>query len=150
MFDVEDGQFSMKEYNHFVQSIQPEIEIFRKKQSEGIANTEQREAMLLKEWEEEKARNAKSDDSNASGASGRATNEPFIPSSMTATCFKVKVKVGDVLEDADQVVVILEAMKTEVGVTVTDEFVGKKVKDILVAPGASVNAGEPLITLEDP
>ncbi|KZT52397.1 hypothetical protein CALCODRAFT_441644 [Calocera cornea HHB12733] len=143
-FDVKEGEFSMKYYNAFVESIQPEIDNFKKKQLDGVKKTEEREAMLIQEWEEEKAKTTGS----SSGVAATVT-DPFIPSSMTATCFKVKVQPGDILQDADQVVVILEAMKTEIGVTVGDEFVGKKVKAVLTKPGAAVASGEPLITVED-
>ncbi|KZO93557.1 urea carboxylase [Calocera viscosa TUFC12733] len=147
-FDVQNGQFSMKEYNTFVDSIRPEIEDFKRKQTHGVMKTEEREALLIQEWETEKAKTAQSGN-GVSASSHLAVTDPFIPSSMTATCFKVKVQPGDILQHADQVVVILEAMKTEIGVTVGDDFVGKKVKEVLVKPGVAVSSGEPLVTVED-
>ncbi|EJU02057.1 urea amidolyase [Dacryopinax primogenitus] len=148
VFDVREGEFSMKEYNAFVESIRPEIEEFKRKQAEGVKNTEEREALIMHEWEEEKSKAAHLHEGHhASGHS--KVNDPFIPSSMTATCFKVKIQPGDILQDADQVVVILEAMKTEIGVTVGDDFVGKKVKAVLVEPGDAVSSGDPLVTVED-
>jgi biotin carboxyl carrier protein len=58
--------------------------------------------------------------------------------------WKVEVKEGDKL-DADQVVVILEAMKLEIAVRSEAPVVGSVVEKILVQQGDSIEAGKPLM-----
>lgn len=70
-----------------------------------------------------------------------------IPSSMSASVWKIKCKVGQTIESADQVMVILEAMKTEINVPAGEENIGKVVKGLGkgIQEGATVQAGDPLV-----
>ena len=52
----------------------------------------------------------------------------FVASSLTAHVWKIKCAVGDVIKTAEDVLIILEAMKTEVNVEAGEDFVGRKVK----------------------
>lgn len=49
------------------------------------------------------------------------------------------------MKSADEVLVILEAMKTEIPITAGEENVGLKVSGISKAEGATVEAGDKLI-----
>ena len=57
------------------------------------------------------------------------------------------MKLGDQIHSSDQVVVILEAMKTEISIFAGEENVGLKVSGIAsgVREGKSVQAGERLV-----
>jgi biotin carboxyl carrier protein len=67
-----------------------------------------------------------------------------IEAPLNANVWKVEVKEGDKL-DADQVVVILEAMKLEIAVRSEAPVVGSVVEKILVQQGDSIEAGKPLM-----
>jgi biotin carboxyl carrier protein len=71
-------------------------------------------------------------------------------SSMSASIWKIRVQIGDTIRSAEDVVVILEAMKTEVNVEAGEENVGKKVKALGkgIREGAVVNAGNILVIFE--
>ena len=60
---------------------------------------------------------------------------------------KVKYQIGQTIESADEVMIILEAMKTEINVTAGDANVGKVIKGMEkgIREGASVQAGDPLV-----
>lgn len=70
-----------------------------------------------------------------------------IPSSMSASVWKIQCQVGQIIESADEVMIILEAMKTEINVPAGEENVGKVVRRLGkgVREGASVQAGDPLV-----
>lgn len=69
----------------------------------------------------------------------------FVCASLAGTVWKIKVAVGDIVKSADQVVVILEAMKTEIPVSAGEENIGLKVSGIVKGEGATVEAGDKLI-----
>ncbi|TFK46271.1 urea carboxylase [Heliocybe sulcata] len=147
-FKVEPATFSIAEYNAFVKSVAPEIEEFKRRQADGTAAEEARETELLREWEAEKARAASSSSGGAAVEASEAGDA--ITSSLAATVWKIRCKPGDVIESAEQVVVILEAMKTEINVEAGEESVGKKVKGFGngVREGTVVSSGNVLVVLE--
>jgi len=71
-----------------------------------------------------------------------------VTSSLYASIWKIRCKPGDVISSASDILLILEAMKTEIPVTAGEDNVGKKVcrlgKD--VKEGASVRPGDVLVT----
>lgn len=73
-----------------------------------------------------------------------------ITASLFANVWKIQCLPGDVIESESQVVVILEAMKTEIPVLAGEEHVGKTVKGFGkgVKEGSSVVPGGTLIVLE--
>lgn len=73
----------------------------------------------------------------------------YIPSSMSASVWKIKCELGKTIESADELVVILEAMKTEINIPAGEENVGRVVKGLGkgIREGASVQAGDPLVWL---
>jgi acetyl-CoA carboxylase biotin carboxyl carrier protein len=66
-----------------------------------------------------------------------------IKAHITGTVWKIEVKVGDKVEEGT-VVAILESMKMEMPVEAEDEGV---VEEILVAEGAPVTEGAPIVRL---
>lgn len=66
---------------------------------------------------------------------------------MAASVWKIKCRVGQLIESADEVMIILEAMKTEINVPAGDENIGKVVRGLGkgIRAGASVQAGDPLV-----
>ncbi|KAJ5305826.1 hypothetical protein N7508_004841 [Penicillium antarcticum] len=68
-----------------------------------------------------------------------------VESPVDANVWKVQVKVGDLLEKG-QVVAILEAMKMEINVYVTEAQVGARVASILCRPGSVTGPGSTILT----
>ena len=79
---------------------------------------------------------------------GDTTHLSSIASSLDGNIWKVKVKIGEKISSADQVVMILEAMKTEINIEAGEEAIGLTVVGLArgVREGASVRAGDPLVT----
>lgn len=69
---------------------------------------------------------------------------------MPASVWKIKCQPGEVIQSADDVLVILEAMKTEINVPAGEENIGKVVRGLGrgIMEGASVQAGDVLVWLE--
>jgi len=69
---------------------------------------------------------------------------------MAASVWKVKCQPGEVIKSADDVLIILEAMKTEINVRAGEENIGKVVKGLGkgVREGISVQGGDVLVWLE--
>lgn len=73
---------------------------------------------------------------------------PYFSSAyLSGTVWQIKVKLGDVIQTADQAVVILEAMKTEIAVAAGEENVGLKVSGFGkgLTEGKTVKAGDKLV-----
>ena len=72
-----------------------------------------------------------------------------VVASLSAMVWKIKVTPGDWIQTKDDVIVILEAMKTEIPVMAGEEHVGKQVKTLgsKVREGSTVKAGDILVTL---
>ncbi|KAI8976308.1 urea carboxylase [Trametes punicea] len=100
-------------------------------------------ASIADEFKEFKAK-------QASGVASEEARGDFVASSLTAHVWKIKCAVGDVVRSAEDVLVILEAMKTEVNIEAGEEFVGRRIKGFGrgVAEGATVQAGDPLVYFE--
>ena len=73
-----------------------------------------------------------------------------VTSSLTAHIWKIKCAVGDIIQSAEDVLVVLEAMKTEVSIEAGEENVGRRVKGFAqdVKEGATIQAGDVLLYLE--
>ncbi|GJE99971.1 urea carboxylase [Phanerochaete sordida] len=151
-FEVEPVTFSMAEYDTFVDSLQDQVVAFKHKQAEGTAREEVREAQMLHKWQqrksEEKAAQGNVGISQVSGDDGAGSSS--VKSSLTASVWKVTCEPGYVVRAAEDVLLVLEAMKTEVNVEAGEENVGKVVRNFgtHVRPGALVQAGDILVTLK--
>jgi biotin carboxyl carrier protein len=147
-FKIEPAVFSMAAYITFTDGIQQEITEFKRKQAEGTAREEARETELLREWQLQKAAKVPPvvsvDDADVEPDSTSVT------SSISASVWKIKCQPGDVIQSADNILVILEAMKTEINILAGEENVGKVVKSMGrgIREGSSVQAGDVLVWFE--
>ncbi|KAI0357270.1 urea carboxylase [Trametes cingulata] len=150
-FKIEDTTFSMADYAAFVSSIADEIKAFKERQAQGILSEEARERELFAEWDSQRRAEleARQSQAPATDATGEESGE-HVASSLSAHVWKIKCAVGDVIKSPEDVLIILEAMKTEVNVEAGEEFVGRKIKGFGrgVKEGGSVSAGDPLVYFE--
>ncbi|KAI5119239.1 hypothetical protein M0805_008790 [Coniferiporia weirii] len=148
-FKIEPATFSMKEYLDFVSSVQTEITAFKERQAQGVKAEEAREQLFLREWLESKNESRASEMLPADNDVQGTPN--FVSASLAGTVWRIKAKIGDVIRSPDQVVVVLEAMKTEISIMAGDDNVGLKVwgfgKD--VKEGKPVEAGDKLVFFSD-
>lgn len=72
-----------------------------------------------------------------------------IESSLFASVWKINCSPGDLIQSAEEVVVILEAMKTEINIKAGELNVGRKVKSFGkgVKEGVLVRPGDVLVVL---
>ncbi|PIL26818.1 hypothetical protein GSI_11079 [Ganoderma sinense ZZ0214-1] len=150
-FKIEERMFSMAEYSSFIRGIDDEIKAFKEKQALGVALEDAREKALFGKWdaqrrEELEARRSEDLTPVAPGLEGAACTT----SSLTAHIWKIRCAVGDVIKSDGEILVILEAMKTEVNVTAGEENVGRRVVGFGqgVREGSVVQAGAPLVYFE--
>ncbi|KAI0739997.1 urea carboxylase [Daedaleopsis nitida] len=154
VFEIEDRTFSMAEYSAFAESVADEVLSFKRGQAAGVAAEEMRERESFASWdcrrrEEMETRRAAPSTDNPP-LDDRGERGPCVTASLTATVWKIKCAIGDVVRSAEDVLVILEAMKTEVNVEAGDECVGRKVSGFgrNVREGAVVQAGDALVFFE--
>jgi urea carboxylase len=137
--DIEEGVFSFPQYRKFLSDNEPSITKFRNQQQKAFAEERER-------W--------------AADGSGAVTAEPepetvsteiVVPpncelasSPITGNVWAVLVKEGDRVT-AGQKILVVEAMKMEVGV---ESPVAGVVKKIAVVPGKMVAAGQSLVVIE--
>ncbi|KAH7919924.1 hypothetical protein BV22DRAFT_1022136 [Leucogyrophana mollusca] len=146
-FKIEPSTFSMAHYSTFIESVKGDTQHFHEKQAQGVALEEARENELLRDWQSEKE--VKVDDGQISDGGG-VLNDVVITSSMSASIWKIKCRPGDIIQGADDVMIILEAMKTEINVPAGEDNVGRIVKGFGrgVKEGASVEAGDVLVWMD--
>ncbi|KAG2148952.1 allophanate hydrolase subunit 2-domain-containing protein [Suillus clintonianus] len=144
-FKIEPAVFSMAAYLTFIDSIEQEITEFKRKQAEGTAREEARETELLREWQAAKASPTVLVDDIDVGPGSTS-----VASSISSSVWKIKCQPGDVIQSADEVLIILEAMKTEINILAGEENIGKVVKSLGkgIREGASVQAGDVLAWFE--
>ncbi|KAJ7601111.1 allophanate hydrolase subunit 2-domain-containing protein [Mycena floridula] len=125
-FKTEDVTFSMEEYTQFVESIEEEVAVFKARQAESVAIEE-----LRNRGDEE-------------GSTGVTVAAPLF-----ATVWKIVCRPGDDIKTGDEVLVILEAMKTEIPVKAGRKHIGKTVSGVAkgIDEGGAVRPGDPLIVL---
>ncbi|KAL5497703.1 hypothetical protein ACEPAH_2634 [Sanghuangporus vaninii] len=143
-FKIEPVTLSMKEYLSFIASVRGEIDVFKEHQTKGTAAEEARETVLLKEWQE----NKRTEGGSAIMTTQDTEETPnFASASLAGTVWKIETTVGDIIKSPDQVVVILEAMKTEINVMAGEDNVGLKVSGFAkgVREGTTVQAGDKLV-----
>ncbi|KAF5351417.1 hypothetical protein D9758_013506 [Tetrapyrgos nigripes] len=108
-FPTESVTFSMKEYTSFVESIREQVATFKKVQADAVAIEERREEELLKKWLSGKrtSGNQKEVDEVTAGST------PVL-SPLMASVWKIPASKERVIKTADEILVVLEAMKTEI------------------------------------
>ncbi|KAI0339186.1 urea carboxylase [Trametopsis cervina] len=153
-FKIEPATFSIRAYDAYVESISEEIAIFRERQAEGVAREETRESELLARWEarkrEERERfnNVMVDSNSAPQAS---LHSGFaLTASMAAGVWKLPHHVGYIVQSAEDVLVVLEVMKTEINVEAGEENIGRTVSSYGpgIRIGAVVKPGQVLMMFE--
>ncbi|THU91287.1 hypothetical protein K435DRAFT_674379 [Dendrothele bispora CBS 962.96] len=148
-FKEEPVIFSMKDYTSFVTSLEEEIVSFKKRQAEAVAIEEQREEKLLQKWHSEKrsAGNQKEVDEGDGEANPRGSVSIYSP--LMASVWKILASKGNVIQSAGDVLLILEAMKTEIPIKAGERNVGKTIVGFGkgVKEGSLVNPGDSLVLL---
>ncbi|KAJ3001785.1 hypothetical protein NUW54_g6213 [Trametes sanguinea] len=144
---IEDTVFSMADYTAFVSRIAGEVKAFKERQAIAVAAEEARESELFSEWDRARRADLQARQTQAPAHEAAPDGGEFLASSLTAHVWKIKCAIGDVIKTPEDVLMILEAMKTEVNVEAGDEFVGRTIKAFGrgVVEGGSVQAGDPLI-----
>ena len=137
--DIEESTFSFPQYRKFLADNAASITVFRDKQQKAF--TEERER-----WVKDGSINFTSvmESTPATDVLVAPANGELIASPITGNVWSVLVKEGERVA-AGQKVVVIEAMKMEVGVEVP--FTGV-IKKIAAAPGKLVNAGQALAIIE--
>lgn len=148
-FKIEPAVFSMAAYITFTDGIRQEITEFKRKQAEGTAREEAHETKLLREWQAQEAVKVPSTTALVDDIDIEPGNTT-VTSSMSASIWKIKCQPGDVIQSADNILVILEAMKTEINILAGEENIGKVVKSLGkgIREGASVQVGDILVWFE--
>jgi len=150
-FKIEEATFSMKKYVGFVSTIREDIAAFQAGQARGVALEESREKILWKELQDrERVKQKDGADGDTNIQSGLAENARFASASVSGSVWKIVTSVGSMIENAGDVLVILEAMKMEITIQAGEENVGGKVLGFGrgVKEGATVQAGDVLVIIE--
>jgi urea carboxylase len=137
--DIEEGTFSFPQYRKFLQDNEPSITKFRHQQQKAFAEERERWAA-----DGSGAVAAEPETEPVTDELTAPPNGQLIASPITGNVWSVLAKEGDRVT-AGQKVIVVEAMKMEVGVEAP--FAGI-IKKIAVAPGKLVNAGQPLAIIE--
>ena len=135
---VEPGTFRLADYEQFLSEHATSIAKFQERQATAFA-AERDAWQRAGEFEPRDEVSAIAPTHDVIAPAGGAV----IDSPMTASVWKVSVRPGDVVK-AGQVLMILEAMKTEIPVSAS---VAGVVIEILSAPGDQVSAGRPVVVL---
>ncbi|PCH34617.1 urea amidolyase [Wolfiporia cocos MD-104 SS10] len=148
-FKIEPSNFSISEYSSFIRGISEQVKQFKERQARGVESEEARETELFAKWVERKAEAHSTVHETANSNDAFAVGDGIV-SSMSASIWRIKCKPGDVISSAGDVVVILEAMKTEINIEAGEENIGRKVMGFGkgVKEGAAVNAGDVLVVLQ--
>jgi urea carboxylase len=137
--DIEEGVFSFPQYRKFLQDNEPSIAKFRSQQQKAFAEERER-------WAADGS-GAVAAEVEVEAATDELTAPPngqLIASPITGNVWAVPVKEGDHVT-AGQKIIVVEAMKMEVGVEAP--FAGV-IKKMVAVPGKLVNAGQPLAVIE--
>jgi len=134
---IEEETFALGDYLQFLEDESSSIQDFRSQQGEAFAAERQR-------WEEAGINMASLEEAEAESEKIEIPEGcEFLESPMAGSVWQIQAEEGQALE-AEDVAVVLEAMKMEMSVPVTKDTLVEK---ILVTPGAMVKAGDPLLIL---
>ncbi len=134
---IQETEFSLREYNAFLESIEPETERFRTVQKAAF-NAERERWKLLKPLP---ADEHEPEDTSTVSRIPEGCEAALAPT--TASVFQISIAVGDRVLEGDKLA-ILDAMKTELVVSAPARGI---VEAVLARPGTLVNAGQPLVIL---
>jgi urea carboxylase len=144
--EVEEGELRLADHRRFLAAHADSIEAFRSTQQAAFAEERQR-------WAESGELDRDEEPEPPTGATAGAASSIAVPAGgvlveapLAANVWQVPVVVGDVVAAGD-VVVVLEAMKTEMAVAAPTAGV---VVEVVAAPGELVQGGSPLVVLGPP
>ena len=137
---IEESTFNLRQYQAFLQSIEPEAKAFRAKQQEAFR--EERERWRINGLLEVSAPEEMPELDLGDALVGEGC-EP-VTSPMTASVFQVAVEVGQSVT-AGMKLVVLDAMKTEIVIAAPATGI---VREIRCTPGKLVHAGQALVVLQ--
>jgi len=138
--DIREEMFSFAKYKQFLRDHETDIAVFRQKQRKAFAEERER-------WAADGSANITVSEPAVEAASDEIVAPPngrLVASPITGNVWAVLAKQGDRVA-AGQKVIVVEAMKMEVGVEAPMAGIVKK---IAVAPGKMVNAGQALAVIE--
>jgi urea carboxylase len=138
--DIKEEVFSVRRYQEFLAASAPDIAAFQDRQQRAFGEERER-------WAAEGPAAAPVEEPPAPEAPEVAVppNGRLVSSPISGSIWAVPVKEGDAVQ-AGQKLVVVEAMKMEVGVE--SPIVGR-VGKILVTPGRLVAAGQPLLVVTE-
>ncbi|KAJ5754183.1 uncharacterized protein N7511_008336 [Penicillium nucicola] len=141
-FQITDSTLDMDHYidKFDFASRDPDWRNWRSRQAVASVEMGELEQRLFDEWTAAKAVASASEPQEDVDS----PNMVRVESPVDANVWKVQVQVGDILEKG-QVVVILEAMKMEINVYVTDAQVGARVTSIRCRPGNVTTPGSTIL-----
>jgi urea carboxylase len=137
---IEEGEFRLREYRTFLESIGPEAAAFKRKQQTAFEEERERWALAGAEVPVEPVVAAPELEEDAVPDGCRPVAAP-----LTANVWNVAVEPGERVA-AGQKLIVLEAMKMEIAVAAPVAGVVEKVS---CAAGALVTAGQRLLTLRE-
>ncbi len=140
---IEESTFRLSDHLRFLQEERRSIDEFRDRQQAAFA-AERAAWQAAGEFD-------RTDDEPPAAGSGDGSDvvagpgEDVVRAPMAANVWRVEVEEGE-LVDAGQVVVVLEAMKTETPVPAPR---AGTIRRVVAAPGSLVEAGSPLVVIAD-
>jgi biotin carboxyl carrier protein len=144
VFDIKETTIDMDEYiAKFDEAAQDtEYQAWRKRQAVAAREMGEIEQKLFDEWTA--AKNSNKDDLGAGDDDDGSGMNVSVEAPVDANVWKVLVKPGDVLEKG-QTVAVLEAMKMEINLVVSENQAGSVVTKISQPPGSVVSPGVAVI-----
>ena len=135
---MEETTFKLKDYHAFLAQNAESIETFRTQQRAAFGEERERWAAAGQNLIDEESAPVAAASEIALPENGR-----FISAPLPGSVWQVAVKEGDLVKTGDKVF-ILESMKMETAITAP---VSGRIEKILVAPGKTVEAGQPLVVI---
>jgi urea carboxylase len=137
---IEEGEFRLRDYHVFLESIATESAAFKKHQQAAFDAERERWAAAGFSVTEELPTPVVTTEMELPEG-GR-----FVDSPVTGNLWKVLVKAGDAVKEGD-VIFIIESMKTEIGISAP---AGGVIHHVAVTEGKPVAAGQHLASLREP
>lgn len=136
---VEEGEFSLEEYQGFIDNNQADIDEFQSLRQnafdEELARWKANGQFTFEQMES---------DSSLSEEESIPENMEGVDSPVSGSVWQINVKEGETVQEGD-VLMVLESMKMEIEVHAT---CGGKVSKLLKQQGASITAGQSLVWIE--
>ncbi|EED20897.1 urea amidolyase, putative [Talaromyces stipitatus ATCC 10500] len=147
-FKIEEDVFDMGAHNKLLLETREEVSLFKSRQLAAQAEMLALEKASMERWMAEKSKNTTPADELE--ILKQDPNNLTLDSPLDANVWKVNVNEGQLLS-ANQVAVILEAMKMEISVSYKKEAADTQLKviKVLVQPGDTVKAGDTLMFVRE-